>query len=65
MQFVAAVYAVTTLVDGGIRASLDLLESAIPEAAQLMDYKRRGVALRVTIEPLDEGLQDDPETGEG
>lgn len=45
--FDAQVQAVKTLVDGGLRVTLDLPETAIDEAAQLMRLKRDGAALRV------------------
>ena len=40
---------VQTLVDGGIRISLDLPETAIPQAAALMECKRQEVPLRVMV----------------
>lgn len=52
LEFAAIVYKVQTLVDNGIRLTLDLPESAITEAAQLMELKRLGVAFEVQITPL-------------
>ena len=46
---VAAVYKVQTLVDGGLRVTLDLPESAIVEAAWLMACKRDGRAVELSI----------------
>lgn len=46
--FWAVVAKVQTLADGGIRVYLDLPESAIVAAAELMAYKREGVVLDVT-----------------
>jgi hypothetical protein len=43
--FSAAVYKLQTLVDGGIRLTLDLPETAIPEMAMLAEVKRQGIAL--------------------
>lgn len=40
IEFVATVYKVQTLVDGGLRVTLDLPETAIAEAAALMEAKR-------------------------
>jgi hypothetical protein len=40
------VYKVQTLVDGGIRITLDLPEQAIPQAAMLMECKREEIPLR-------------------
>ena len=49
ITFDAVVMRVQTLVDGGIRISLDLPETAIPQAAALMECKRQEVPLRVTV----------------
>ena len=49
LTFDATVYKVATLVDNGIRVSLDLPEQAIAEAAMLMAFKREGVAIKVTV----------------
>lgn len=48
IEFDAIVYKVQTLTDGGIRLTLDLPESAIPQAAMLMECKREEIPLRVT-----------------
>lgn len=47
ISFDAVVYKVQTLVDGGIRVTLDLPEYALEAATELMRYKRDEVALRV------------------
>lgn len=52
VAFTAEVYKVQTLVDGGLRVTFDLPETAIAEAALLMECKRDGVALRVKCEPV-------------
>jgi len=44
IRFIAQVYKVQTLVDGGIRITLDLPETAIEAATQLMKAKQ-GCAL--------------------
>jgi hypothetical protein len=49
VQFDATVAKVTTLVDGGLRVTLDLPESAIPAAGKLMEFKRESIALKVTV----------------
>ena len=51
--FIATVYKVSTLVDGGLRVTLDLPESAILEVARLMECKRTETALRITVIPYD------------
>lgn len=47
--FPATVEKVQTLVDGGIRITLDLPEDAITQAAALMACKREGIPLRVEV----------------
>jgi hypothetical protein len=48
--FPATVYKVQTLEDDGLRVAFDLPESAILQAAWLMECKRSGIALTVSIE---------------
>ena len=43
----AEIYKVQTLVDGGLRLTLDLPETAIAQAAQMMDWKRNGAAIKI------------------
>jgi hypothetical protein len=50
--FEAVVAKVQTMVDGGIRVSFDLPETAIPQVAELMECKRSGIALLVETQPL-------------
>jgi len=49
LTFDATVAKVQTLVDNGIRITLDLPEQAIEAAAVLMALKRQGRALKVTV----------------
>jgi hypothetical protein len=49
IAFPATVEKVQTLVDGGIRITLDLPEDAIAQAASLMACKREGIPLRVEV----------------
>jgi len=51
VKFDATVQKVQTLVDYGLRVTLDLPESAIVAAAQLMALKREGAILHVSIFP--------------
>ena len=53
--FPAQVQKVQTLADGGIRVTLDLPETAIPQMAMLAECKRQGLALEVTVKELDDG----------
>lgn len=50
--FDAAVYKVQTLVDGGVRVTLDLPETAIPQMAMLAECQREGIPLlfRASVE---------------
>lgn len=48
ITFTAEVYKVQTLVDQGLRLTLDLPETDIPQAAMLMECKREGIPLRFT-----------------
>ena len=54
VTFTAVVSKVATLADGGIRVTLDLPETAVMAAAQLMECKRAGVALNVTVQAAPE-----------
>jgi hypothetical protein len=47
IRFVAAVYKVQTLTDNGIRLTLDLPETAIPQMAMLAECQRNSVVLRI------------------
>jgi hypothetical protein len=49
IEFPAQVYKVQTLVDNGIRVTLDLPETAIRQAAMLMECQREGLALTVKV----------------
>jgi hypothetical protein len=49
LTFDATVAKVQTLVDNGIRITLDLPEQAIEAAAVLMALKRQGQALKVAV----------------
>ena len=50
LEFDAVVAKVQTLVDNGIRVTLDLPETAIEAAAVLMALKRQERALKVSVE---------------
>lgn len=52
-SFDAAVDKVQTLADGGIKVSLLLAESAIPQAALFMECKRTGKVLRTDCRTVD------------
>jgi hypothetical protein len=51
IKFLCTVEAVKTTVDKGIRIYLDLPETAIMQAAMLMECKRMQVALDITALP--------------
>ena len=50
VTFLAEVVKVQTLADHGLRLTLDLPEDEVIAAAKLMEFKRLGVALKVTVE---------------
>jgi hypothetical protein len=52
IQFKATVYKVQTIVDMGLRITLDLSEQDIHQAAMLMECKRFGVILDVKAVPI-------------
>ena len=54
IRFRAGVYKVQTLIDGGLRVTLDLPETAISEATKLMECKRGGAVLEVAAVPITE-----------
>jgi hypothetical protein len=54
IRFVAAVQKVQTLVDGGIRVTLDLPESAVLTMAELAAIHVHGVSVKVEISPEDD-----------
>ena len=45
IKFPASVYKLQTLVDNGIRLTLDLSETCIPQMAMLAECKREGIPL--------------------
>lgn len=58
IRFVASVYKVQTLAsDHGIRLTLDLPETAIPQAAMLMDCQREGIALEFRAKVADKPIE--------
>jgi hypothetical protein len=51
LRFQAIVARVQTLADNGLRVTLDLGENEVVAAAHLMELKRLGAVLKVTVEP--------------
>lgn len=51
VRFPAQIVKVQTLVDHGIRVTLDLPETCVIEMAQLAEFKRLGVAGEFVFEP--------------
>jgi Zn-dependent alcohol dehydrogenase len=51
IRFTAVVQKVQTLADGGLRFTFDAPETEVMAAAELMEAKRVGVVVMVTIEP--------------
>lgn len=56
IEFDATVYKVQTLADMGIRITLDLPKTAIPQAAMLMETKRAGIPLKVVVSSAEVGF---------
>ena len=52
IRFTAQVAKVTTLVDGGIRITLDLPETAIETATKMMQVRQAGAVLEIAAVPL-------------
>ena len=55
LTFVASVYKVQTLADGGIRLTLDMPETAIPQMAMLAACQRDGIVLRFEANEAENG----------
>ena len=51
IEFVASVAKVQTMADGGLRFIFDAPETAVMQAAQLMECKRFGAVLHITARP--------------
>jgi hypothetical protein len=49
IEFAATIAKVQTLADQGVRVTFDLPEDTIIQAAWLMDAKRRGVVVTVSV----------------
>ena len=60
ITFYGSIAKVQTLVDGGIRVTLDLPETATLQMAQLAECQRSGLALEITAR-----LVESKESGEG
>ena len=58
ISFDATVSKVSTLADGGLRIALDLPETAVMAAAQLMECKRLEVVLKVTVKAAETKADD-------
>ena len=54
ITFTASVYKVQTLVDGAVRVTLDLPETAIPQMAMLAECQREGIVLLFEASEADE-----------
>ena len=56
IEFVATVARVQTMAEGGLRFTFDAPETAVMQAAQLMECKRWEAVLVVRCTPTEEGL---------
>lgn len=50
---IGQVYKVQTLVDGGVRLTLDLPESAIKIMGELARFQVESIAVKITIKPAE------------
>jgi hypothetical protein len=53
IRCIGTVYKVQTLVDHGVRISIDLPETAIMQAAMFMECQRMAVVLDISALPMD------------
>ena len=53
ITFPATVFKLQTLVDGGVRVTLDLAEDCIPQMAMLAEARREGLSLVFTAKADD------------
>ena len=51
--FAGAIQKVSTLADGGIRVTFDMNEGAVMQAAELMEIRQGGFAVRVEVTPIE------------
>ena len=49
INFQAIIARIQTMVDNGLRVTLDLPEQAVAEVAQLMELKRMGAVLNIVV----------------
>jgi len=54
IRFSAQIYKVQTLVDGGLRVTLDLGENEFKATTELMECKQRGVLIEVAAVAIDQ-----------
>lgn len=53
VQVIGQVYKVQTLVDGGVRLTLDLPESAVKIMGELARFQVESMAVKITIKPAE------------
>lgn len=53
INFKAQIYKVQTLVDGGLRITLDLPETALKQASQMIECKARHALLEIVALPVE------------
>ena len=57
IALIAQISKVQTLADGGMRYTFDGPEDAVMQSAALMEMKRLGYAVRLVIEPVQQGAK--------
>jgi len=65
VEFIASVSKVQTLLDGGIRATFDLSEDTIMQAAELMAIRQAGMVVRITATPIPVPKRNEPRDDPG
>ena len=58
IEFIGEVAKVQTLVDGGIRVTFDLPETATMQMAQLAECRRAGLPMRVRVDVMPEAEEE-------
>lgn len=53
IRFKASVEQIKTMVDGGIRITLDMAETETQTAMELMEFRRKAVMLSIVAKPIE------------
>lgn len=64
IRFVAPVFQIRTLVDGGTNVTFSLSNNDLPAIAQLLECKQPGILLEVAAVPVKQAIQEHKKTNE-